>query len=213
MTRLRMCAAAGAAALVTGLASARAFAHPFPDTNHYLPVGLAIGGAIHPVVDNGFLIGGEFSYARLNPDDQGFWVGGYVDALWDTGPGAFRFSTGPEIGWAFLGVDGGYIGQVSDSGYTHGVAVRPMLTLAFITLAGRYGHLFGDVRERDFGEITVLLKIPIPIGVKKRGWLSDPPPPPPPPPRSPRKPLQVAVPPPGEEPPPSVPAQPTPTPE
>src|SRR5262245_26567768 len=101
MTRLDVAAAISAAALVTCLGSARGFAHPFPDTDHYLPVGLAIGGAIHPRRTHGFLIGSELSYARFDPDDQGWWVGGYVDALWDTGPGAFRFSTGPEFGWAF----------------------------------------------------------------------------------------------------------------
>ena len=131
----------------------------------YLPIGLNLGAAIHPELEHGFLLGGEVSAAFLFTD-TGLWSGFYADALWDFGPDSFRFSLGPEMGWGFLGLDVGYTGEVSDGRYHNGLQLRGLITMGFVAVYGRWVHRFGDVTEHDFGEVGLLLKWPIPVGLR-----------------------------------------------
>lgn len=140
----------------------------------YLPVGMNIGTSLHTGLPPGVLVGAEVSLADWDDVLPRGWVGGYVDALWDSGPGALRASVGPEIGWRFVGVDLGYVLQAGPQGAHHGLAVRPVLTFGFFAIEARYGHLFGDVPGADFLEVGVLIKVPIAVN-------PDPPEPPPPP--------------------------------
>lgn len=157
----------------------------------YLPVGMNIGTSLpslHRDLPPGVLVGAEVSLVDWDDVLPRGWVGGYVDALWDSGAGALRASVGPEIGWRFVGVDLGYVLQAGPQGAHHGLAVRPVLTFGFFAIEGRYGHLFGDVRGADFLEVGVLIKVPIEVNL-------DPPEPPPPAPRPggpPRPPSNVA---------------------
>lgn len=139
----------------------------------YLPVGMNIGTSLHRDLPPGVLVGGEISLTDWDDVLPRGWVGGYVDALWDSGAGALRASVGPELGWRFFGVDLGYVFQASPQGVHHGLAVRPVLTFGFFAIEGRYGHLFGEVRGADFFEVGVLIKVPIAVN-------PDPPEPPPP---------------------------------
>jgi hypothetical protein len=142
---------------------------PIPTEGLFVPVGINLGGALHPSIEggSGFLFGGEVSLAYYRWGRYGpFWGGGYVDVLRDFGAGATRFSTGPEFGWGPIGIDLGYLGQVRSGVYSHGFTGRFLLTIVFVTAYARWGHLFDDPRERNFGELGALLKFPIPIRMK-----------------------------------------------
>lgn len=149
--------AAGCAAVL--LLACPAAADPRVHDILYLPVGANLGAAIHPGLRSGFLFGAEASL--VYPVSSGLWYGGYVDALGDTGARAFRWSTGPELGFGFVGLDGGYLGQAGKAGYSHGVTARGLLTLGLVAVYGRWGHLFGDTGAENFAEVGALLKFPI----------------------------------------------------
>src|SRR5262249_37935169 len=136
-----------------------------PPMGWFAPVGVNVGGSLHHDVPGGFVLGGEASIVRFD----GAWMGAYTDALWDFGADEFRFSVGPEIGIAFLGVDLGYLGTVSGDEYHHGVAVRGLLTLSLVGFYARWGHQFArDERSPDFGEVGALLKVPLPVALEGR---------------------------------------------
>jgi hypothetical protein len=163
MNRTAIMAAALAVSML-GSRPAGADAGPHISSGWYLPVGLNLGAAIHPKVHHGFLIGAEVSFAHLDVA-RFLWIGGYVDALYDFGAKATRFSIGPEIGWSLVGIDFGYMGDVRRGEYHHGIDLRVLLTLSMVAIYGRWGHVFGLDRESDFGEVGVLLKAPIPLKV------------------------------------------------
>src|SRR5262249_40259615 len=133
-----------------------------PDKGLFLPVGVNVGGALHPSIEggSGVLFGGEVSLVYCDTARY-FWGGGYVDVLRDFSARATRFSTGPEFGWGPIGIDLGYLGQGGSGGYSNGFTGRFLLTAVFVTAYARWGHLFDDPRERNFGEFGALLKIPI----------------------------------------------------
>ncbi len=130
---------------------AAADAGPKISSGWYLPVGLNLGGAVHADRPDGFLLGAEVSAAHVDVD-SGFWYGAYLDALWDFGPDALRFGLGPEIGVGLVGIDGGYLGEIHDRSYTHGFQLRLLVTLAIVAAYGRWGHLFRQAQDEDFGE-------------------------------------------------------------
>lgn len=148
---------------------------PHISSGWYLPVGLNLGAGLHPDLHHGFQIGGEVSFAYL--DARKFiWGGGYVDVLRDLGAKSTRFSIGPEFGWSFIGIDAGYMGDIRDGDYHHGMTIRLLLTISIVSIYGRWGHVFGLDEESDFGEVGVLLKAPIPLKVKSDGPTWPPPP-------------------------------------
>ena len=143
---------------------AQADAGPKIRSGWYGPVGFNFGGAIHGEgVSNGFLLGAEGSLVHFDASDLGLWVGGYVDALGDFGADALRASIGPEIGYRLVGVDAGYVLDVSPLGVHHGICVRPVVTVAIFALYGRFGYLFTREEAPTFGEIGLLVKIPLDV--------------------------------------------------
>jgi hypothetical protein len=148
----------------------------------FLPVGVNLGGALHPSIrgGSGFLFGGEVSAVYHSHDPHPLWAGGYVDVLRDFGTGSTRFSLGPEFGWAFLGLDAGYLGQIKKGVYHHGVVGRFLLSIGVVTAYARWGHLFDDPAESNFGEFGALLKFPIPLRTRGGGLFrgNEPEPPP-----------------------------------
>lgn len=173
--------AVAAALIAAGLlcgsaAAARADAGPKPQTGWYLPVGLTMGLSIHREgISNGYFLGMEASYVYLSALNL-FWAGAYVDALADFGATSGRFTIGPEIGFGLFGIDGGYLLNVDNDGAHHGTSVRFLFTLAFTAFYGRWEHLFGDARERNVGEVGLLIKIPFPIDVEPLPRHREPPP-------------------------------------
>lgn len=128
----------------------------------FIPFGLTFGAAFHEDAPVGFLLGGEVSVVSVNQIDELYWIGGYTDFLWDFGQDKFRMSIGPEFGYGFFGVDAGYLLQFDGEGYDHGFVIRPVLTVGFVAFAVRYGHVFGVEKDANFGEVSALLKFPIP---------------------------------------------------
>jgi hypothetical protein len=139
----------------------------------FLPVGLTLAGSAHPSAPTSFAFGAEVSAVAF-PVGEGNWVGGYADVVHETKNELTRASLGLEMGYTFVGVDGGVALQTSAAGTHWGGVVRPMLTTGFITFYGRWGWFAGE-GER-FREIGVLLKFPIHLA--EADWNEPPPPPP-----------------------------------
>ncbi|MFI5299866.1 MAG: hypothetical protein ACHREM_17400 [Polyangiales bacterium] len=130
-----------------------------PPTGWFLPVGLNAGVAGLGSNATGALLGGELSVAHV-PKDFGWWFGAYADGGYITGSGVTRFSTGPEVGLSIFGLDGGFV-YMADHGQGHvGFCLRPMLTVGFVSVYGRWDHLLSGGGVND-GQLGVLLKFPI----------------------------------------------------
>jgi hypothetical protein len=128
----------------------------------FLPVGVGVASVSHSQGASGTAVGAEASVVYF-PVGHGFWNGAYADGLYDTGSRRVRMSTGLEVGYVFLGVDGGPVAQVGEAPARFGLEVRPMLSLGVMHLYGRWGWLFGDAAGGAFREIGVLVKLPIRI--------------------------------------------------
>jgi len=151
-----------AAAAVVLIAARQARATSWDPDGLWLPVGLQFGPSAVEESREGAFIGGEASFVSYS---RGVWIGGFADAVWDTGPGQLRHVIGPEIGWATFGIDVGYLGVLQDGEYRPGVAARAICTVGFAGLYGRYGRVFGDAPTPGFGELGVQLKLPIPLAL------------------------------------------------
>lgn len=151
----------------------------------YAPIGVNMGAAFNPKrLDNGFILGGEASVAATNKDY--LWFGGYVDALHDFGADSTRISIGPELGLFIVGVDGGLVLSTLD-GLHAGIVGRILLTLPVVSGYARLGTIFDSPQEGVYGEVGVLIKIPVPIptgedsSLERTGGPAPSPPPEPPP--------------------------------
>lgn len=144
----------------------------------WMPVGMNFGWAVNPSpVPNGFLVGPEVSLVYL--DQSGPWVGVYTDALYDGGSERARISAGGEVGYAIFGLDLGYVTTVRGE-REHGFRARGMFSLAAVHLYGGAGRL----SDATYGELGVLLKVPIELWAEppRRPWMDRPAPEPPRPP-------------------------------
>ena len=128
------------------------------------PVGINVGAGLH---DNGAptgaVFGGEASAALVAVAWKvpTFWRGGYVDGLYDFGTKRARFSIGPEAGFAFLGIDGGFVVQTGDGAVRPGFAVRPLLTFGIVSAYARFVDIPGDPVVDQTWELGALVKWPI----------------------------------------------------
>jgi hypothetical protein len=126
-----------------------------PHDETHLPIGLNVGYAAGDP-PSGALLGGEISLVRWH---DGFWYGVYGDYLQAFGPGGGRLSVGGEAGVFFLGVDGGYVRDLSVD--ANGWRVRGLLSALLITGYGGGGGLSVGRGEASFWEVGVLLKVPL----------------------------------------------------
>jgi hypothetical protein len=165
MRPLRRLALLVPAALVAGTTARVASADlnlPYmgPSSGWFMPVGADVGYAVLPNSSPGALLGGEVSVAYFDTGGPS-WYGAFASGGFITNANQGRFSVGPEVGFAIFGVDGGFLDVVTSGQNAAGFTLRPMLTLSFITLYGRWDHTFpGSV---DAGQVGVLLKYPIPL--------------------------------------------------
>ena len=127
-----------------------------------MPIGVNVGGVLRADEGkSGFLIGAEASVVKF-PVKDGFWAGGYTDALYDHAQEQVRFSAGPELGWAMLGLDAGVFGSLGNHGSGWGVMARGFLTAGILTAYVRYGvPVVHQERDPRFVEIGALFKIPV----------------------------------------------------
>ena len=130
----------------------------------FVPVGLNVGLALHDEYENSYLIGGEASLVYLE-NSRMMWGGGFVDGLWDDASGTYRFCAGPEFGVMFGGVELGYMVERYAEEWYHGVRAGLVATVAFLSLYGRIGFLFGNPEEPTIGELGVLVKFPLPLEI------------------------------------------------
>jgi hypothetical protein len=140
--------------------------HAAAEKEPFFLTGVTLGAALHDASDNGFLLGAEVSGGLVFEkwtDESGkgtpIWFGGYLDALYDFGSDATRFSIGPEVGAWYLGLDGGLVRELEEPG-RYGFAIRPALTVGFASLFVRYTHFFESTPEDTHVEVGVLLKYP-----------------------------------------------------
>lgn len=157
--------AAAVLAWVSLLVTTRAGADaaPKPDSGIWGSVGAPLGLAVHRG-PNQFFFGAEASVFHLNRDFR--WLGGYADVVWEPSSETGRLSIGPEIGMAVLGIDAGYLRELGGA-ERHGFAVRPLLSLAIMTLGFRVGHFLGE-GGGTYGELTLLVKLPFEIATQPR---------------------------------------------
>jgi hypothetical protein len=155
------------AALVAIATPGRADAHGPPNANIWMPVGLSTGYSLHDDGPNGALLGPELSVVHITND--AVWYGGYADFVWDFGSDRQRLSIGPEFGWMWLGIDGGYVLEQGDK-LRHGVALRPLLTIALLSIGFRGVKTFGDGGE-TLGEISILVKLPFPVAMASEHYV------------------------------------------
>jgi hypothetical protein len=172
----RLLAAIVAAALALAAAGEARASGWFDPNGVWAPVGLELGGSFNGQDRGGFFIGPEASVVYFS---DGVWAGGFADAVWDFGSDQFRHAIGPELGFGPLGVDFAYLGVLEDGDYRPGYAARGMITFSVLAVYGRYGHVFDNAPIPTFGEVGVLLKLPLPVKLEPRVR----PPPPAPPPR------------------------------
>ena len=124
-------------------------------------------------LEHGLISGGEASFMALT-NRRMFRFRAYTDVIHDFGSDATRFTFGPELGLGPLGIDGGAVLSTLDG--THGgLTGRVLFTFGFIAAYARVGGIFDAPRESTYGELGMLLKLPIPV----TGAGFDPPRPPP----------------------------------
>jgi hypothetical protein len=122
----------------------------------YLMIGPNVGLGLS---FKGFVFGGEVSVVRQTNEFS--WYGAYVDAVHDFGQGQTRLSIGPEIGWSAFGLDAGYqLVTFSGGGLAHLLSLRPLISLGYATLFGRFTKRL-DASRPIGSELGLLLKYPI----------------------------------------------------
>lgn len=126
----------------------------------YAPFGLVTGAALHGSRSNGFVLGAEASLVYFHGARSPLWVGLYADGSRDLGPRVFRASFGPEIGWGFLGLDGGL---ALEQGGLRAVVARALFTVGLVSAFVRVGRYVGEAPERGYTELGLLLKWPLPV--------------------------------------------------
>jgi hypothetical protein len=137
--------------------AALADAGPKVHDSWFLPFGVSAAYAIHDGTSNGFAGGLELSIVH---NDEFDWKGAYVDLVRDFANEHTRLSIGPEIGAAFVGIDGGYLLDTGGDRARHGFCLRPMFSLGFVMAYGRIEQLIGSEHE-TLGEIGILIKFPV----------------------------------------------------
>jgi len=122
-----------------------------------------------------FILGGEISVFRVKdwttwqsgngapmvapgmPFPNMGWLGGYVDGEYDFATRTGRITLGPELGWDFLGLDGGLAVERAPGKTNVGYALRGVITLGFVQGFERV-EVFGDGSAQL--EAGVLVKRP-----------------------------------------------------
>lgn len=113
-------------------------------------------GVSHDAGETHFMLGGE---ASIGGTYSALWGGGYVDAVYDTGTGALRFSVGPEVGFLCFGLDAGLLVEVRDGEVQPGFVLRPMLAAVYVFPYARFGWR-SDASASGFSEFGLLFKYP-----------------------------------------------------
>ncbi len=144
---------------------ARASGSWFPTETTRVPIGLNLGAAGGGGRGTGLLLGGELSVVHWM---DGLWFGGYVDMLRDFTRRSSRFSAGGEIGYWLVGMDAGFVHDLSNG--TSGYRVRGLVSVSVVSLYAGGGELFGGGTSTGFVEVGALLKWAIIERADGSGW-------------------------------------------
>jgi CTP:molybdopterin cytidylyltransferase MocA len=126
-----------------------------PQAGWSVMTGLETGGGFGSA-GGGFLLGGEVSVTRLMRQT---WFGLYGDAVWDFGQGAALITAGPQLGFAFVGLDGGVAWRPGEQSALGG-AGRLVLTAGFFSIYLRYMYVQSGVGAEHLGQAGVMFKLP-----------------------------------------------------
>jgi hypothetical protein len=113
--------------------------------------------------------GGEISFLRVGKSM--LYGGAYVDAGYYPKRHATRITSGPEIGFAALGVDGGALIMVDNRKLGVGYALRPFISIPYyitVNLFYRRSEYFIDGHWKKDNEIGFQLKVPLALGAQGR---------------------------------------------
>lgn len=118
---------------------ARAEEPPFsigPKPAWFVSGGVTTGGTI-VATDRGYYLGGELSLLRMR---EGKFVGLYGDGYYDFGAKRTYTTGGIELGYKFIGLDGGVAARLGGRHAELGPTGRLFFTLGIVTIYGRYAY-------------------------------------------------------------------------
>jgi hypothetical protein len=98
--------------------------------------GVTSGGTL-VAHDRGGYIGGELSLVKLR---EGWFDGLYGDAYYDLGARRTYATTGVELGYRFLGIDGGGAARLGGERLEVGPTGRVFVTVGILSIYGRYAY-------------------------------------------------------------------------
>jgi hypothetical protein len=129
----------------------------------YAPIGIGSGLALHSSGPPGAFLSAEFSLVHLHNHGY-FWVGAFVDTVYDLAARRKRIGFGPELGFGPAGLDASVVFEQGAEGFQRGVALRPMVTISLVTLSARWLRFARSDRTEHIGELGLLVKWPVGLG-------------------------------------------------
>jgi hypothetical protein len=123
----------------------------------YLLGGATAGGTL--VAQGSGYVGGELSVARLQ---SGRYFGLYGDGYYDFGIKRTYTTLGPEIGWKFIGIDGGGAARWGGKHAELGPTGRVFLSVGILAVYARYTYFPDSISDKSdhVFQIGGLLKMP-----------------------------------------------------
>lgn len=140
-------------------------AKPFtigPTSAWYLMAGVTTGGTM-VARDRGGYVGGEASLVRLGRGGRFF--GFYGDGYHDIGAARTYATTGIELGYKFIGIDGGAAARFGADRPEWGLTGRLFAGIGILSVYGRYAHFIEALGSHNEHVVQVgaLVKIPIKV--------------------------------------------------
>lgn len=124
----------------------------------YVMGGLTTGGTI-VTHDRGWYVGGELSVVRLR---EGKFIGLYGDGYYEFGINRTYATSGIELGYKILGIDGGGAARIGGRHIEWGPTGRLFVSLGILTLYARYAYFYETLRADNDHVVQIggLLKFP-----------------------------------------------------
>jgi hypothetical protein len=123
---------------------------------HYLLGGVTTGASVVGPERGGY-VGGEVSFVRLH---EGRVLGVYGDGYYDFGVKRTYATGGLEIGYRFLGFDGGIASRFGGDAPELGPTGRVFLSLGLFSLYTRYAYFADAPRDEHVVQVGALFKLP-----------------------------------------------------
>jgi hypothetical protein len=125
---------------------------------YFVNAGVTSGGTI-VARDGGGYIGGELSFARLH---QGRLIGLYGDGYYDLGAKRTYATGGLELGYTFIGIDGGAATRIGGERLDWGPTGRLFVTIGILSIYGRYAYFPESLGVKDDHVVQIggMFKLP-----------------------------------------------------